>query len=435
LLRSAGRFEPAAQALEEAREVLARVPGAGDAGLLARAEGGPGMSGGEQGAGGSADEGAGGAGAGAPAASSAVERGAPSDPPGPAPAVAPLSPAELGDLRLALVEIFYQEGLTALYDAGEPAAADVAFARAIELLEQQLAIEPARPAARYRLAVLHGQGRCTALVRLGRRAEALAACRRARELLDVLVREDPSNGRWQYANLWEHIRAGNLARNGGDREGGRREYQLAARAADEIAARAPMNTDWMLGCAAAYSSLAAVEEESGRLPDALAAARRAQQILARAATLGDSTVWLQRDQLDVGLLVATLEQRLGQFAAARRGAADLAALLANTRELAPEASELRVDLVGIETYLGKLFLDLGEVPTAQVHLVQAAEEGAALRAAGRGDAYAFGGETLAWLLLGRVDAAAPALAVLRAVEPDPAEWDPDLAGLVREHRL
>ncbi len=209
----------------------------------------------------------------------------------------------------ALAELHYSAGLIAHFERNDPTAAETRYRDAVALLESLIDDHHDDAGHRYRLAVLHGQGLCQTALDRGQVEAAALANQRALAELTRLHREDPTNGRYGNALVWEDLRRADIAGLRGDHA----EALLAANAAVELAEHmfsGPNRpTQWQGTFAYALRSLAEVLADDGRWAQALVHLRRAEQIHSRAAGARGDNLFAAMDLLGVRteLLEALLE--------------------------------------------------------------------------------------------------------------------------------
>jgi|CXWL01.1.fsa_nt_gi tetratricopeptide (TPR) repeat protein len=334
----------------------------------------------------------------------------------------------------ATAEAHYAWGMIALYDEGDAAVGADHYGTAVLFYEDLARREPTRPRWRYRLAVLRGQGLCRAYVELGRQAEALVSCAKARGILDQLVQEDPTNGRWAFADLWEHIRGGQLLRETDNVDAALAEYRDAIELGERLVARAPGMRDWQTGLAAAHSEAADVLAERGAWAEALVSFRRAAAILDLVARRDARDVYSQADLAESQLALGDAQAKLGDVAGARKSYQRAEDACGRLSGMAGSSSS-RNQVGHLEAELGRRWLRQGEAPRSRALLATAASRLAALRVEGKADAQGLESEALAWLLLANPASATPALETLLADGWQISEAEPELATLMRSYQL
>ncbi len=220
---------------------------------------------------------------------------------------------DVAAVRHALGDAHYSLGLLAFHSRGDAAAAAREFGAGVAVYRTLAASQPEASVWRYRLAVLLGQGLASVYEELDRLPEAREANREALEIFEVLVREEPSNGRWAHALGWELIRRGNLARaGGGDLETAVRAFERSVEVQEELIARTRgAHTAWLDGLASAYEALGEVHSERGDRAAALTAAEGS--LAARQRISGDdgASPFFSTYLATAGVLVAELRSGSG----------------------------------------------------------------------------------------------------------------------------
>ena len=283
-------------------------------------------------------------------------------------------------------EVHYGVGLFHLFR--DPERADAAFREAISAYRRLVERDPSELGHKYRLAVLYGQGLGQAYLQRGMEDESFEAVQRAYALYEELVREDPSNNRWQYGFSWENRRMGQHYERRGKLAEALSYYRRAQAISERLLRLEPSNVDWQLGLSADHTAIGGIRERQGDLTAALDAYRRALAVSRRLAetdpTHTEYRQWLAGDHQRVGSLLA----RLGETGPAA------------------EAWERAAELLA--TWAGRLEELDGE--TLQV-------------------------DALALLSLGRVDEARPVVAALHGRGWFEDSADPELVELCRRHAL
>lgn len=209
----------------------------------------------------------------------------------------------------ALAELHYSAGLIAHFERNDPTAAETRYRDAVALLESLIDDHHDDAGHRYRLAVLHGQGLCQAALARGDVDAAAAANQRALAELHRLHREDPTNGRFGNALVWEQLRHADLARLRSESAEALAAASSAVALAERMFSGPNRPTQWRGTFAYALRGLADVLTDEDRWAQALAHLRRAEQIHLQATTDRGDNVFAAIDLLGVRteLLEALLE--------------------------------------------------------------------------------------------------------------------------------
>jgi tRNA A-37 threonylcarbamoyl transferase component Bud32/tetratricopeptide (TPR) repeat protein len=193
------------------------------------------------------------------------------------------------DTTATLAELHYSAGLIAHFERNDPTTAHAHYRDAVALLESLIDEHHEDAGHRYRLAVLYGQGLCQAALDRGEVEAAAIANQRALTELTRLHREDPTNGRYGNALVWEGLRHVDLAILRGDRAEALAAANAAVALAERMFSGPNRPTQWRGTLAYALRSLAELLADDGRWAQALVHLRRAEEIhLGAAAERGDN---------------------------------------------------------------------------------------------------------------------------------------------------
>ncbi len=264
------------------------------------------------------------------------------------------------DISYALGELQYTLGMLMLYSLGDAETAVRELEAGTAVFRNLAARQPEASIWRYRLAVLQGQGLVTAYSDLERLPEAQTANREALAILDVLVREEPSNSKWAHGLGWELIREGNLALEIGDLARAVRALQRSVEVQRALVARTTgPHLAWLDGLATAYEGLAEVQSRRGEVAEALSAAEAALATQRQIVGQDVKEAFHQLSLASSCVMVGELRGQHGDIAGAREALAETSVILGQIDEADVEGSFLQELLTQIEQRLDVSSRSLG----------------------------------------------------------------------------
>jgi eukaryotic-like serine/threonine-protein kinase len=256
----------------------------------------------------------------------------------------------VGDLRGKLTAV---GRLDILDDVGRQALAYFAAVQESELSDQELfrRAEAIRQLGEVRL-------------EQGSHAAALDAFGRALDVVQQLAARDPANGDWQVALGAAYFWVGYVHWLESDLDGALAQFERYREVAQRLVERDPQNAAWRSELADAYSNIGSIHEARGSLDLALGAFRQVlgqrQQLAAR-----DSGNRQRRFAVAIGHnKMAVVLQKLGRPGEAADGfRAELAIKDSLVREF-PDDVPLREHLALAHTYIGRVLMEQGAVSDA-----------------------------------------------------------------------
>jgi tetratricopeptide (TPR) repeat protein len=204
---------------------------------------------------------------------------------------------------------------------------------------------------------------------LGESVDVLRRAEAARDTMEVLVKEDPSNMKWAAALAGSYRAVGDILCNGeancfGDLSGASAQYNSDLRIIKALSEKDPDNPDWQDELARAYSGIGNVFFNQGALAEALAEYQAALDIAPHLAEKDPgSPKWQQNlliDHENVGNVLRA-QYDLPGAAAEYRVELDIARRLANTD---PVNTQRQRSLATSHSKVGEVFRDKGDLPTA-----------------------------------------------------------------------
>ncbi|MEM9557425.1 MAG: serine/threonine-protein kinase [Acidobacteriota bacterium] len=224
----------------------------------------------------------------------------------------------------------YQLGLVWLYSIDDPQRAIEHLEAGVDVYRALAASQPEASLWRFRLAVLLGQGKTAAYREVGRLDDARAANAEALALYEVLVREDPTNGRWAHALGWELVRRGMLATLADEVDTAVSAYRRAVEVHQSLLDRtASPHAGWLEGLAMAQLSLAEARAARGQYALAIDDARAALASRRILVADADDQPYYLADLGEALLLIAEILVDLGAPDVAREPIAELLAIHAD----------------------------------------------------------------------------------------------------------
>lgn len=335
----------------------------------------------------------------------------------------------------ALVEALYGAGLTFHFDVGDAAAAEQLYRQAIGLIEQLVAAGVDSAQHRYRLAVLNGQGLCQLAADRDDLEAASVANRRALELLERLVREDPTNGRFGHALCWENLRAAGLALRRNQTDEALVAYRAAVASGARLAEGARKPTEWRSAYGFALRGLAEQLRRAGDLAAAIEQTRVAVAIHDQVARDRGGDIFGLEDTLGARTELVELEIEAGDETGARRTLEQLRETTVAAWPLAQRNALLRETLTHALLVVGQSARQLGLEEVASDSWRQSLELTEQARSQGPLPIAMLEHTCLAALLLGDTARAQELAGELVDQGWDPAAADPQLVAALGKARL
>jgi tetratricopeptide (TPR) repeat protein len=261
--------------------------------------------------------------------------------------------------------------------SGQYAAADPLLRQARDLLAQQQPSVAKLPTARFTLASIENN-LATVLAAEHEAGQSEQAYRRAIELLEPLASEFPAIGTYRQALADARSNFGLLLAAQGRTADAEDELRGAEQLYAKLSADAPTAVAIRLGQMLTLSRRADVAAREGRSGEA-------ERLIVAAAKLGDALLKEAPRNADVAAAQSLALQTMSRLLVDRRLLDRARGTLEQAREIArqavennPHAGSSRMSLIGANTSLAKLLIELGEPADAS----RIAEENVALAAAG-----------------------------------------------------
>jgi serine/threonine protein kinase/tetratricopeptide (TPR) repeat protein len=217
-----------------------------------------------------------------------------------------------------------------------------------------------------RSAVAHAHGRVGEIRhRLGQRAGAEAAYRRACELYQQLAGEFPTKPEYRYWLAIGQNRLGNLLADMGRRQDAERAYRDALKLEQQLAAEVPTEPKYRRALAASHSKLGLLLADTGRVQDAERTYRDALKLRQQLAADFPAMPEYRRDLAQSHNDLGTLLWATGRFQDAERAYRDALKLLQQLATDFPAGPDNRQELAQSHNDLGVLLWATRRVQDAE----------------------------------------------------------------------